>query len=87
MLVKAKWNVKDASGWHDAGEVFNTEEDLKDAVEVLEAPKKATQKSVKKQEPEKEAEPQVEAVETAEEPETVSEEAPRSTSRRKKVSK
>ena len=38
MLVKAKWNVKDASGWHNAGEVFNTESDLGDAVEVLDAP-------------------------------------------------
>ena len=39
MLVKAKWNVKDASGWHDAGDVFRTENDLGDAVEVLDAPK------------------------------------------------
>ena len=36
MLVKAKWNVKDASGWHSAGEVFQTENDLGDDVEVLE---------------------------------------------------
>lgn len=41
MLVKAKWSVKDATGWHDAGEVFLTEQDLGDAVEVLDAPKKA----------------------------------------------
>ena len=40
MLVKAKWNVKDAAGWHDAGEVFNTESDLGDAVEILDATKK-----------------------------------------------
>lgn len=40
MLVKAKWNVKDASGWHKSGEVFNTESDLGEAVEVLDAPKK-----------------------------------------------
>lgn len=39
MLVKAKWNVKDASGWHDAGDVFETSDDLGDAVEVLDAPR------------------------------------------------
>ena len=36
MLVKAKWNVKDSGGWHKAGDVFNTEADLGDAVEALE---------------------------------------------------
>lgn len=41
MLVKAKWNVKDASGWHNAGEVFDTESDLGEAVEVLMANKPA----------------------------------------------
>ena len=35
MLVKAKWNIKDSSGWHTAGEVFNTESDLGEAVEVI----------------------------------------------------
>lgn len=45
MLVRAKWNVKDASGWHSAGEVFETEADLGDAVDVVEA-----QKTVKKAE-------------------------------------
>ena len=35
MLVKAKWHVADASGWHSAGEVFDTKEDLGNAVEVL----------------------------------------------------
>ena len=35
MLVKAKWSVKDASGWHNAGEVFETASDLGDSVEVL----------------------------------------------------
>lgn len=39
MLVKAKWNVKDSAGWHVAGEVFNTEADLGDAVEVIEGKK------------------------------------------------
>ena len=38
MLVKAKWNVKDASGWHSAGEVFQTESNLGGAVEVLDEP-------------------------------------------------
>ena len=41
MLVKAKGNVRDAAGWHKAGEIFFTESDLGDAVEVLDAPKKA----------------------------------------------
>lgn len=45
MLVKAKWNVKDAAGWHSAGEVFNTENNLGDAVEVIEAPRKAVVKA------------------------------------------
>lgn len=40
MLVKAKWNVKDGNGWHKHGEVFDTESDLGEAVDVLEAPKK-----------------------------------------------
>ena len=40
MLVKAKWNVKDSTGWHKCGEVFDTVEDLGDAVEVLEMPKR-----------------------------------------------
>ena len=70
MKVKAKWSVKDATGWHDAGEVFETESDLGNAVEVLEAEKA---KPVKKPEPEKE--PEAEPVqETAK---------PRSTTRRK----
>ena len=76
MLVKAKWNVKDASGWHAAGEVFNTEKDFGDAVEVLDAPVKAPE-AEKEQEPAKETEKASEQVP----------EAPRSTSRRKKASK
>ena len=40
MLVKAKWNVKDSSGWHRAGEVFDTKEELGEAVELLEAPRR-----------------------------------------------
>ena len=45
MLVKAKWNVKDAAGWHRAGDVWNTESDLGDAVEVLDAPNKEEPKN------------------------------------------
>lgn len=40
MLVKAKWNVKDSAGWHEKGEVFQTKDDLGDAVTVLEDVKK-----------------------------------------------
>lgn len=39
MKVRAKHNVRDASGWHLTGQVFETDADLGDAVEVLEAPK------------------------------------------------
>ena len=39
MKVRARWNVKDASGWHAVGEVFETEADLGSAVEVLEEAK------------------------------------------------
>ena len=68
MLVKAKWSVRDASGWHDAGEVFRTESDLGDAVEVLDAPKKAEPvKQVEAPEPEPAKEPEKEA-EVAEAP-------------------
>ena len=75
MKVKAKWNVKDGSGWHCTGEVFETESDLGDAVEILDAPKK--QEPVKKAEPEKEPET-VKAVEPASEPSK-----PKTPSRRK----
>lgn len=71
MLVKAKWHVKDDFGWHEAGEVFDTTEDLGDAVEVLEKP------APKKQEPAKEPEKAAEPVkEPEQEPETVPEEKP-----------
>ena len=65
MLVKAKWHVKDDFGWHDAGEVFDTTEDLGDAVEVLEKPAPRKQEPAK--EPEKVAEP---VKEPEKEPET-----------------
>lgn len=71
MLVKAKWNVKDAAGWHSAGEVFHTDADLGDAVEVIEGEKPAA--------PKEETAP---VPEPAEEAKT---EKPRTTSRRKKT--
>lgn len=46
MLVKAKWNVKDGNGWHKAGEVFETKEDLGDAVEIVSASVKPKEKPV-----------------------------------------
>ena len=83
--------MKDATGWHDAGEVFETESDLGDAVEVLEAPKK--QKAEKDPEPVREPEPEAVAEpEPAAEPEKEPEAEPveksapartRSTTRRK----
>ena len=63
MKVRAKQNVRDASGWHLTGCVFETEEDLGAAVEVLDAPKRRPEPEPKpveaapaeepKQEPEK----------------------------------
>lgn len=44
MLVKAKWNVKDGNGWHKAGDVFETKEDLGEAVEIISAPAKPAAK-------------------------------------------
>lgn len=38
MLVKAKWSVKGSDGWHMGGDVFHTNEDYGNAVEVLDAP-------------------------------------------------
>ena len=78
MKVKAKWNVKDGSGWHSAGEVFETESDLCDAVEILDAPKK--QESAKKAEPEKEEKP-------AEKPAEKEPEAKPKTATRRRTSK
>ena len=62
MKVRAKWNVRDAAGWHVTGAVFETDEDMGDAVEVMEGPKR---RAVKEPEPE-----------TAPEPETVTEAIP-----------
>ena len=81
MLVKAKWNVKDSNGWHKTGDVFETESDFGDAVEVLEAPKKA---EPKKAVPEKEPEA-VKAEEHAAKP--AAEPAKPKTPSRRKVSK
>ena len=66
MLVKAKWNVKDAGGWHSAGDVFQTEAELGDAVEVLDAPKKPEAAPV----PEPVKEPEAPAEAKAEKPKT-----------------
>ena len=75
MLVKAKWNVKDSNGWHEPGEVFQTEDDLHDNVIVLEAAKQP------EPEPEPAAEPKAEP-----EAEPAKAEAPK-TSRRKRSGK
>ena len=72
MKVVARQNVRDASGWHLKGQVFETEENLGAAVEVLDGPKPAPEA--------KEREPK------AAEPESAPEKAPekpRSTSRRR----
>lgn len=50
MLVKAKWNVKDADGWHKTGEVWDAREDLGECVERLEAPVTETVPEVSKAE-------------------------------------
>ena len=87
MLVKAKWTVKDASGWHDAGAVFETDSDLGDAVEVLSAPKKPAAKPEIKKEtvkaPEVKEEPKAVTEEKTEEP--AAEESPRPRSSRRKT--
>lgn len=49
MLVKARWNVKDANGWHKPGEVFETSETLGECVEILSSGK--TNRSAPKEEP------------------------------------
>lgn len=74
MKVRAKWNVKDGSGWHNAGEVFETESDLGSAVEILDAPE-----PVKEPEAEPEKEPEAEPEKAEEAP------AKRTASRRKKA--
>lgn len=56
MLVKAKWSIKDASGWHNAGEEFQTEEDLGDAVERLEKTVETVSEIPAKEEPAKQEE-------------------------------
>jgi len=68
MLVKAKWNVKDAAGWHKAGEVFETSDNLGEAVILVGEPRKPVikePKDVPAEEPEAEPvkEPEAEPVE------------------------
>ena len=74
-MVKALRNVRDANGWHLTGSVFETKEDLGDAVQVLSVPKKA--------EPKPEPEPVQDTAEAAPETEP---EKPKTPSRRRKVS-
>ena len=79
MKVVARQNVRDASGWHLKGQVFETEEDLGAAVDVLDGQKPEQRKA----EPEpiaKEREPKAAESESA--PEKAPEK-PRSTSRRR----
>lgn len=80
MKVRARWNVKDGNGWHNAGEVFEPTCDLGKAVEVLDAPKKPAKEPEKAPEPAAEKEPE-KAPEAAEAP------AKARSSTRRKVSK
>ena len=84
MRVKAKWNVKGSDGWHLTGEIFETKEDFGNAVEVLDAPKRASKREatpVKAPEPETEKPAVTE--ETTAEPLVEEEPKPRTPSRRK----
>lgn len=90
MLVKAKWNVKDASGWHSQGDVFRTEEDLGNAVERLDTKetKPVRKAPVKAAEPASEPETEQTTEAVPEAAETAAEEPEKKTSsRRRKVSK
>jgi len=82
MLVKAKWNVRDAAGWHKPGDVFETDADFGDKVEIL-IPDAGKQQPPKASKPESKPE-----AEKAEKPEPVKEEPPKpKTTTRRKVSK
>lgn len=87
MRVKAKWNVKGSDGWHMTGEIFETEEDYGDAVEVLDAKAPAQkQAEAPKKEPEKETKAKQEpAKEPEKEPEQETEK-PKNAARRRKAS-
>lgn len=82
MLVKAKWNVKDSSGWHSAGEVFDTNDALGNAVELLEAPRR-----VKAPEKKLEEQPAKDSEKEPEQKKTETEKAPVKTTTRRKNSK
>lgn len=71
MRVRARLNVKDAAGWHRAGDVFETEAELGDAVEVLDKAEQVTLEEI---------------TERPEEPEKPKEEPKPARSRRKKAS-
>lgn len=76
MKVRARQNVRDASGWHLTGQVFETDADLGEAVEVLD-----TQKA---EEPEAVQVEPVREEPVAKEP---VQEAPKTRSRRKSTAK
>ena len=59
MLVKALCTIHDSNGWHNAGEVFETEADLGDAVEAAKEEAEAPAAEPEK-EPDKEPEPEKE---------------------------
>lgn len=84
MRVKAKWNVKGSDGWHLTGEIFETKEDFGNAVEVLDAPKRAPKREAA---PEKTPEPETEkpavTEETTAEPLVAEVPKPRTPSRQK----
>ena len=57
MKVKALCTIKDENGWHNAGEVFETETDLGNLAEILDKPEKAE----KAEEPQEEQAPKAKA--------------------------
>ena len=85
MKVRAKWSIKDGTGWHNPGEVFETESDLGDAVEVLEAAKKP--KAEKKPAAEPEVQPEAEPKKETEEVSVQETAKPRTTRRKVGTSK
>ena len=46
MKVRARFNVKDAAGWHRPGDVFETDTDLGSAVDVLERAEQITMETL-----------------------------------------
>ena len=56
MKVRARHNVQDRNGWHLSGTVFETDEDLGDAVDILSGDAPETER-----EPEEAPEPEAKA--------------------------